>query len=346
MGTSTAFGTFVRQDDHDHGHNDEGIVAAKTTAMIVLFAASAIFGLLPFKLAQRFKWTEQSVDARKSRTVSVLLSFGGGVLLSTTFLHLLPEVTESIASLQSRGHIADVDFHLAPLLMCVGFFFIYFVEEVVHVYLHKKEKKVNSANSNGNAGHHHTHVDLEVAKGGEASEEIDHTNTHCHVVLPLTKDESLLISLRGLLIVLALSVHELFEGLAVGLESDTSGVWYLFGAVASHKLVIAFCVGVELVVNKTKFWLAFAYIFTYAVVSPVGIGIGILISNSESETNSAVISVFLQGLASGTLLYVVFFEILAKYRSGLVQYAAVFVGFFLMFGLKFLSESTLSCSIQ
>lgn len=32
-------------------------------------------------------------------------------------------------------------------------------------------------------------------------------------------------ALRGLLIVLALSIHELFEGLAVGLESSTSHVW-------------------------------------------------------------------------------------------------------------------------
>jgi solute carrier family 39 (zinc transporter), member 1/2/3 len=329
----------LRQDEHVH--EEDGIVAAKTTAMFVLFAASLAFGLLPFKLAQKFKWNEHSVDARKNKTVSVLLSFGGGVLLATTFLHLVPEVGENIASLQKNGHIPELKFHLAELLMCVGFFLIYFVEETVHVYLHRKEKKITGSNhqhQNGGTKHTNTSKDVEThQKTDEDDHEIDHTNTHCHVI-PISKDESLLINIRGLLIVLALSVHELFEGLAVGLESETSYVWYLFGAVASHKLVIAFCVGVELVVNKTKFWLAFAYVFTYAIVSPIGIGIGILISNSESETNSAVISVFLQGLASGTLLYVVFFEILAKYRSGLMQYAAVLVGFFIMFGMQFLSK--------
>ena len=45
----------------------------------------------------------------------------------------------------------------------------------------------------------------------------------------------------------ALSLHAVFEGLAVGLEETTAGVWTLFAAIASHKFVIAFCMGVELV---------------------------------------------------------------------------------------------------
>lgn len=38
-------------------------------------------------------------------------------------------------------------------------------------------------------------------------------------------DDDVTTALRGLLIVLALSIHELFEGLAVGLESSASHVW-------------------------------------------------------------------------------------------------------------------------
>ena len=35
--------------------------------------------------------------------------------------------------------------------------------------------------------------------------------------------------------VLALSLHAVFEGLAVGLEDEKAGVWQMFAAVASHK---------------------------------------------------------------------------------------------------------------
>lgn len=117
------------------------------------------------------------------------------------------------------------------------------------------------------------------------------------------------------------------------------------GAVAAHKLVLAFCVGVELMVTRTKRCLAITYILTFAAVSPIGIGIGILVSGSGESGYSNVTAAILQGLASGTLLYVVFFEILSKDRSGLARYTAVLVGFFVMFGLQFLSEYFYYCVI-
>lgn len=47
-----------------------------------------------------------------------------------------------------------------------------------------------------------------------------------HSHLPALMDDDFVItSLRGLLIVLGLSVHELFEGLAIGLESSAGHVW-------------------------------------------------------------------------------------------------------------------------
>ena len=52
---------------------------------------------------------------------------------------------------------------------------------------------------------------------------------------------------RGFLIILALSFHAIFEGIALGINETESAVWYLFIAIASHKFVIAFCVGMQFV---------------------------------------------------------------------------------------------------
>ena len=38
----------------------------------------------------------------------------------------------------------------------------------------------------------------------------------------------------------------------MGLQQNHQDVWYLFGAILAHKLVIAFCVGLELLVSGTK----------------------------------------------------------------------------------------------
>ena len=43
------------------------------------------------------------------------------------------------------------------------------------------------------------------------------------------------------------SLHAVFEGIALGLTASESSVWYLFFAIASHKFVISFCVGMQFV---------------------------------------------------------------------------------------------------
>lgn len=194
------------------------------------------------------------------------------------------------------------DYHLPELLMCIGFFIIYLIEELVHSYLHRHKhnldqiKKLKEANEpvfgeaiiRGKDARHSSIVsdeyrrrnseDCELPKltpNARAVHETQHveSNAHAHTHLPLPHSEEedfLVASLRGLLIVLALSIHELFEGLAVGLESSSGKVWYMFGAVAAHKYIISFCIGVELMVQRTKMWLAFVYIFTFSVVSAIG----------------------------------------------------------------------------
>lgn len=410
----------VHDHDHHRNHQDDAtdfvakhstdtggvsdIVVAKATAMTVLFLAALCAGLIPFKLAQWFKWENGSTEKGKTGlVVSLLLAFGGGVLMCTTFMHLLPEVKENIERLQASGALPEFGFHFAEMLMCVGFFTMYLIEQCVHAYLHSRDAKqaenafrrgvsvressaatrrkkiseqrngsisiadliendaennrylsqveivpkqgngvnvVPSAIGNGVDNHHQHHHHHHHQQQQHA---VNHGHSHLHLPVAHSHggkdiDNDIVVSsLRGLLIVLALSVHELFEGLAVGLEGSAKNVWYLFGAVAAHKLVLAFCVGVELIVAKTNKWLAFVYVLTFSVVSPLGIGIGILVSGGDSES-TGMVSAILQGLASGTLLYVVFFEILQKDKAGLLQLVAILIGFGIMFGLQFVCK--------
>ena len=48
---------------------------------------------------------------------------------------------------------------------------------------------------------------------------------------------------RGFLVILALSIHDLLEGVALGVARRESSVWFLLLAFASHKWVIAGCLG-------------------------------------------------------------------------------------------------------
>ncbi|XP_055386590.1 uncharacterized protein LOC129615414 [Condylostylus longicornis] len=134
--------------------------------------------------------------------------------------------------------------------------------------------------------------------------------------------------LRGLVAIFALSIHSLFEGLAVGLEKNISSIWYLFLAIGTHKFVIIFCIGIELVAAKLKPLWILIYIIGFAMVTPFGILIGSLIAHSyETDKNEILshteitsegilltIAAMLQAVSAGTLLYVIFFEIMVKER--------------------------------
>ncbi len=166
----------------------------------------------------------------------------------------------------------EFDFSLAELLMGCGFFIIFFVEEMVHMYLNNYEKKKNYSPANAfirgrtpreslrirkdklddikeTADQSTTVSTIDLVINNHVDSHVDHDhnrNSHSHSIdcshdnhshltsILKNDDDTIVVSIRGLLIVLALSVHELFEGLAVGLEASTSNVWLMFAAVGTY----------------------------------------------------------------------------------------------------------------
>lgn len=241
---------------------DRDVVVSKIISATCLFGISVICGIIPFKLAKVFKWVEPldqtggNPDKKPSMTVNMLLCFGGGVLLATTFLHLLPDINHTILYLVEQELMPPTTLALGELLMMGGFFLIYLIEEIVHNYLHRYQHKKAKLNEKKVADDAIDHSDafmrgitvrnsailkrlsVTAAEAARANDDFEkaekqpqdhqnhvHGHGHSHILpLPQTDDEDMLVSsLRGLLIVLALSIHELFEGFAVGLEKTSAG---------------------------------------------------------------------------------------------------------------------------
>jgi len=90
-----------------------------------------------------------------------------------------------------------------------------------------------------------------------------------------------------------------------------------------------------LVTTSSSASFKFRYVLFFALMTPVGIAVGTVITEFVNEPNqqaeSTLVAV-LQTLASGTLLYVAFFEVVLRERArfsgkGLAQLAAVILGF-------------------
>lgn len=126
-------------------------------------------------------------------------------------------------------------------------------------------------------------------------------------------------------------------------------VLLLLGAVACHKFVVGFCLGVELSSTPgSRFRNQLLAILIFSFGSILGIGVGMAIIDLKTVYDTPALQV-LQALAGGTLLYVTVCEVLPREKArwhlsdrkyaGVGQCLSVIVGFTTMTLLSiFLSE--------
>lgn len=293
---------------------------------------------------------------------SFLIYFGGGVLLATCLVHLLPEAREGFENHEKLMNIklneskTDDDGHhekmaIPEMVACFGFFAVYLVEEVIHFFL--------------GHGHTHTHVPTETRAirslsrnnscrsssrpsdlGGfsgsykQPKEEPVSFTMSAEKICENESNSSISSSycagftVSGLLTVAALSFHSLFEGFAIGLQDTDSKLWILFGAVSVHKLVIAFVVGLEVLATGGRDLLVIIYMTVFSIMSPLGMVLA-MITQSEIEDSAPLAVGTLNAIATGTLLYVTFCEILQREEEhnnlqGWQQFISTFLGFGVM----------------
>jgi len=246
------------------GFGEMELWSLKLVVVGISLATRFFFGLLPLVVLTNFAKNVSGGRGNKTLKywISVLMFFGGGVLLATSFVHMMPEIREAFAS-----HPSSSVLPITELIFMTGFFLVYLLEEVVHGFIHyrssQKEKEITP------------------------SVGLDHDG-HCHLPIGIPADqESVAGALRNLLIVVAISFHGIFEGLAIGLQGTAKDVWQLFLAVSLHECTILFCIGVELIASRTALWRMLTYITIVSLVSPLGISIGIgIMGNSTEPTNS------------------------------------------------------------
>ena len=184
----------------------------------------------------------------------------------------------------------------------------------------------------------------------EAQHHTHQHHGHSHGLGPpplgdLAKQKSLTAAIRGFLLVMALSFHSIFEGMAIGLQSTVNDVWFLFAAVTVHELAIMFCIGLEMLASSIKVAIYLAYMITLGLITPLGVAIGIFVTEyiTDPSPGHLLAIAILQGVAAGTLLYVTFMEVLERERSkpgnGLIKFSAVFLGFILLSMVEAWGES-------
>ncbi|KAL1244236.1 Zinc transporter ZIP1 [Trichinella spiralis] len=128
-------------------------------------------------------------------------------------------------------------------------------------------------------------------------------------------------ALRALLMLLTLSTHALFEGLALGLINDSTQAVQIFTALSIHKSLVGFSLGLRLVSFPTLSNLMIVLsCLAFSATGCMGGLIGLILSETLRSKVAKLITGALQGVACGTFLYIVTFEILPHELSAAIQY--------------------------
>ncbi|KAH7967389.1 hypothetical protein HPB49_024400 [Dermacentor silvarum] len=121
-------------------------------------------------------------------------------------------------------------------------------------------------------------------------------------------------SLRSIVLVLSLSLHSIFEGIAIGLQPNVQLLLQILAAVSIHKSILAVTLGINLAHSRLGRCGIFASAITFSLMAPLGMVFAILLMQTDTG-EAALLSGILQGLACGTFLYVTFFEVLPHEMS-------------------------------
>ncbi len=202
-------------------------------------------------------------------------AFAAGVFLAAGLVHMLPDADRTWTRL---GHDYPTAFALAGL----AFVLMLLVE---HVLLPEQ-------------AHEEMH-----APSGERFARI--AERHHHHAGPNGGD-----AVSAYAVLIALSIHSLLAGLALGAEAELSRALVIWLAIIAHKTAAGFALGVSLARSGLASRQTWPLVALFASATPIGGLIGAVLDEFVEGRLGAGLEATFLSIASGTFVYVATFDIL------------------------------------
>uniref|UniRef100_A0A8C9ZPY7 Solute carrier family 39 member 1 n=1 Tax=Sander lucioperca TaxID=283035 RepID=A0A8C9ZPY7_SANLU len=297
---------------------DVPVLEIKLGAMVVLLSVSVLFGFAPLCMFRGVGRCSLDPDLRR-RLLSLISCFAGGVSC----------INEAFSN---AG--VTLQFPLSEFILAMGFFLVLVLEQAVLAFKdqsspHVEERRALLVDSSVQAN------DRNVRHRSQrhcASEGSDGGNFHV--------DSGSQSALRAFILVFSLSLHSVFEGLALGLLDNGKAALEICLALIIHKSVVSFSLAFKLSQSRLRRAAVAGCVLLFAAMSPLGIGVGVALRESKASPQHQLARCTLEGLAAGTFVYITFMEILPhELRSGgnrIPKVAMLLVGFAVVTGVLFI----------
>jgi len=228
---------------------------------------------------------------------------------------------DSILEIQQEKNI-EKDWHIGlPLVLAIcGYLLIFFIERILFANYH-------------NHGHSHH----QIVNNDNNSEE-GSTDTQDTQVAPYIQETSEPKSITSYVILIALSVHAIFEGLALGVQKEINGVISLAIGILAHKWAESISLTLQYSKEKIEESRKKLLMALFTLMTPIGILIGILI-NKEGDNLVGGITLALSG---GIFIYIAcserFISDFQDPKGRYIKFFAVLAGIGLIIGISTLHE--------
>ena len=301
----------------EEGQDNSTNLLLKIISIVVFLAMAMGFGVMPYFI-------------QKCRTSTKFLSisnaFSGGLFLGIGLFHVLPESHEMLEELTEAP--------LAYFCAFLSYALILFVEKVsfnshslLHDHGHKDKdasNRITLSKLNESETERETEkVDEHNDEEKEENEENEKKEPMIKVEMPEKKENQENdnehehehehhkykgSSITPYILLLALGFHGLFEGMALGIQSDIQSTLSLFLAIVAHKWAASLTLGISFVKAGVARNQLIIMVMIFAFIGPVGVAIGLILSETADEI---VQGIFL-AISVGTFLYIACSEVLVE----------------------------------
>ncbi|XP_044304365.1 zinc transporter ZIP1 [Varanus komodoensis] len=306
----------------------------KLGSLALLLLVTLVCGFLPLWIFRRPGASVSSSAARR-KCLSLVSCFAGGVFLATCLLDLIPDYLASMNKALDDLRVT-LHFPLQEFILAMGFFLVLILEQIVLAYrdplgsLEETEALLGTASRASPTVQEHGWPDGPLPRQPPP---LPREQPHVHV------DFNAHSAVRSVVLLLALALHSVSEGLAVGLQEDGAQALEICLALLIHKGAVAFSLSLKLLQGRLRPRAVAACLVLFAVMSPLGIGLGVLLTERPAAPLPHLSRCVLEGLATGTFVYITFLEILPHELSSseqrILKVIVLLVGFALVTSILF-----------
>lgn len=262
----------------------KSLILIKIWCLIIVFSVSFIAGISPYLL----KWNEGFI--------LLGTQFAGGIFLGTALMQFFSDSNEYFEKLSSK------DYPFAPMLVSSGYLLTMLADCIcIHVYRRRSSDSGGVQQRKPSSSIGTSQSQIQVVDDG-----LD------HYVDPSFFTTSSFID--SVLLIMALSFHSVYEGIAIGVAATSSRAWRVLWIVSLHKVFAAIAMGIALLqmIPDHPLLSCAAYSFVFAISTPIGVVIGIVIDATMEGIVADWIYAISMGISSGVFLYVSINHLVSK----------------------------------